>query len=718
MKFACRSCLLLLLLFLSCTVSIPSRAADTPAAAPSEAALKAPPPRPYSKFTYPEIVRLAYAEGDVRIERGEKKDAGWQQAVSGLPLFSGSSLVTGPTGRAEIELEDASTLYLDSNSVLVLNDLHTSAGIPYTEVSLLTGTLSMHVRPYVEREQFLLETPTDHLFVNYGHLADFRVTSYTNAMAITPLKDAVLILPGAAEDAVNQGQTFYFNHGIRMFEGGLLQAEDEIPAAKPDPQPKTDEDATNPVPVAAPASPASSNAFASFDQWVAARETARHAAMEEAMNASGLKEPIPGLEALAGQGQFFACPPYGTCWSPPAVAAAKPQPTLTEASYTAQASAHPASTAVDAQSAAPTLGPPAPGQPPVQAPRKSGYSSQSGSAAPLNLPIAGYPFEDAMDFFPCMPDAMLYQFGMYPYGAAFDPMAWGFGSGLGSPYGLGYGSGYGFGYEPYAMPWARAVCHAGEGWLYNRQRKRYVWVVGPRRWHKPPIRWVKTGRTLGFVPLHPRDISGKLPVNRVHGIYTLTTRPTGKSPVIERVALEPGADPHLLKDPPKQYRSIFFAPLPRATDPSLEARRVDFTLGTGPRAVPAKGTDLSFDRRSQTFMMARQVNVGGHMRTVSMPVSNSFAGRLSGRVAGGFHASGSGGGFAGRAGGYSSGGLNGGAARGGGSFNGGAARGGGGFSGGGSSAGGGFSGGGGRSEGGGGGFSGGAASGGGGGGKH
>jgi hypothetical protein len=32
------------------------------------------------------------------------------------------------------------------------------------------------------------------------------------------------------------------------------------------------------------------------------------------MKASGLTSPIPGLADMDGQGTFFKCPPYGTCW--------------------------------------------------------------------------------------------------------------------------------------------------------------------------------------------------------------------------------------------------------------------------------------------------------------------------------------------------------------------------------------------------------------------
>ena len=34
------------------------------------------------------------------------------------------------------------------------------------------------------------------------------------------------------------------------------------------------------------------------------------------MKASGLTQPIPGLAEMDGQGRFFDCAPYGTCWEP------------------------------------------------------------------------------------------------------------------------------------------------------------------------------------------------------------------------------------------------------------------------------------------------------------------------------------------------------------------------------------------------------------------
>jgi hypothetical protein len=39
---------------------------------------------PYSDATYPQIVRISYAEGDVRVSR-VTKGAAWETAITGLP---------------------------------------------------------------------------------------------------------------------------------------------------------------------------------------------------------------------------------------------------------------------------------------------------------------------------------------------------------------------------------------------------------------------------------------------------------------------------------------------------------------------------------------------------------------------------------------------------------------------------------------------------------
>ena len=46
------------------------------------------------------------------------------------------------------------------------------------------------------------------------------------------------------------------------------------------------------------------------------RVAQRDAAVARVMEASGLTQPIPGMADMDGQGKFFDCAPYGTCWEP------------------------------------------------------------------------------------------------------------------------------------------------------------------------------------------------------------------------------------------------------------------------------------------------------------------------------------------------------------------------------------------------------------------
>src|ERR1700760_3706395 len=107
--------------------------------------------------TYPQIVRLSLVEGDVRVSRGEEGEkatgAAWEKAALDVPLESGFSLVTG-TGRAEIELEDASTIYLADNSVLTFKELSSTEGVPFTSLALLSGTMTLHLTTPFTGEEF------------------------------------------------------------------------------------------------------------------------------------------------------------------------------------------------------------------------------------------------------------------------------------------------------------------------------------------------------------------------------------------------------------------------------------------------------------------------------------------------------------------------------------------------------------------------------------
>lgn len=560
--------------------------------------------KPPSTATYPQIVRIRSLEGDVRVMRGNANEkaggATWEKAVAGLPLATGFSLVTG-AGRAEIEFEDASTVYLAENSALTFNDIHTTAGIPFTSIALLSGTATLHVKLVVPAF-FRLLTPTGSMIARYPVETYARVTSFTDATEITLLTDMRVDFSGSTAQirGFSKGQTLV-DHG----NGHVTVADARTP-----------------------------NPMAAWDVWVDERVTKRAQAEAAMMKASGLTAPIPGLADMEGQGNFFDCAPYGTCWEPTA---------------------------------------------PEDAVQPDGEMDEKQAAAKPDKstlhPVETY---ENLDFFPCSPDAIrsLMQRDLVTGEERVlwsRPEAW-----EGDYFGLD-------------APYDWAVCHAG---FWINRGNRYVWVVGHKRHHRPPIRWVKQGRHTAYVPLHPHDVTGKPPLNLRHGAFVLGEK--GKS--VQRVMLDSNHEVKVLDNAPKEFAKPYFEALAKADEPRVEVHRLNEPLIAG----KGNGTTLAFDHKSQSFMLARQVTQGNKTTTEMRPYGG-LAGDLQARVEGmnarGNYStrssSGASGGYSGgggsarggssgsaRGGGYS-GGASGGSRGGGGGFSGGGGGGGGGSHGGG-----------------------------------
>ena len=268
-----RCCRLAPLFLASLSLNLPGQTPPQPAEAP-----------PASHATYPQIVRLSLVEGDVRIARGKQDEKltgnAWEQSAANIPLESGFSLATGPDGRAEIEFEDDSTLYLAPNSALTLADLTTKDGVPQTTLSLLSGTVTTHLYPTIPGERYLLQTPTHSLDVHFGETSYLRITGFLDAMQFTPLGDQQITANHVDLHAVP-------GHAYSIVGGRIL-----------------------------PTTTSSTPSQLAWDNWVTDRVNARNAATQSVMHEANLSSPIPGLADLAGQGTFTPCAPYGTCWVP------------------------------------------------------------------------------------------------------------------------------------------------------------------------------------------------------------------------------------------------------------------------------------------------------------------------------------------------------------------------------------------------------------------
>jgi FecR protein len=588
-------------------------------------------------FTYPQVVRLSYVEGDVRISRGTLADkeqgkigakaTGWEQAEANLPIESGYSLVTGE-GRAEIEFEDASTVYLADNSVLSFTEITSTGGVPYTEFALIAGTATMNVRTMAKGEVFIVTTPTDTIRLPYPRRVLWRIDSYLDAVSITPLQDVTVGQPGmSVPQAQLVGQTMTFKNGKRV---ATTAAVDKAVSSK-------------------------------WDQWVGQRLESRNMAMSVAMKDAGLAAPIPGLADMNGQGKFFPCEPYGMCWepakgwdrhatevadvkTPPATGSAAPsvQPApAAETAYTvsmaelaaASKSKKTGQTAVDTYLAT--------------------HPGATLWAEDYTFPCSTYGVRDLMARDPVTGREQVlwsqFAFDGDPYFAGF-PLYVGYGRRGLSPF-RGFDAFNGF------YPWDWAVCHSGT-WI--RWNHHYAWVVGSERHHRPPVCWVKTGRGVGWVPIHPGDHGGKQPINAKDGIFRLTHK--GES--IQRVVADEGKPVKLLDGAPKEFRKPILEPLkiagvPRAEghsafNPNRVAAAGAVAAGRGPAKIggsggsggaavaggpaPARGTarvgsapdkglaardpgtPITFDRRSQSFNLERPVIQGGRPSTVVEPI--------------------------------------------------------------------------------------------------
>jgi hypothetical protein len=92
-----------------------------------------------------QLVRLRYVQGDVRFNRGNGKHPDlkqpWEVAITNLPIEQNYALATGD-GRAEIEFEDGSVVYVAENTVMLFDELTSTDDVPATTLELVSGTIT------------------------------------------------------------------------------------------------------------------------------------------------------------------------------------------------------------------------------------------------------------------------------------------------------------------------------------------------------------------------------------------------------------------------------------------------------------------------------------------------------------------------------------------------------------------------------------------------
>jgi hypothetical protein len=320
---------------------------------------------------------------------------------------------------------------------------------------------------------------------------------------------------------------------------------------------------------------------------------------------------------MNGQGKFFDCAPYGTCWEPAdqadeqESADMRPEPPVSRQPRFELAAYHPNA--------------------PVGQSAPINQEAQSGSPAAADVIEREYRF-------PCTPEALLYRMVKDPVTGKYVRVST---------------------QIVHDQPYAWAVCHAGS-WV--RHRKHYAWVVGGKRRHIAPVRWVKSGRQVGFVPLHPYDVKGQPAINAKHEFFNVS----GKNQIaVVPVKFDPDRPIEYLKSPPREYRDALLRPLAQIEAPHMEAHAFPNVSGSKGIAVSRAAIPIRFDPKTLSFNVPREEMRGGKTTTVYAPMSN-HSGSLQARGASfaggsGFHGGSAGSGSGGFHGGSSIGSSGGGA---------------------------------------------------------
>ena len=199
---------------------------------------------------------------------------------------------------------------------------------------------------------------------------------------------------------------------------------------------------------------------------------------------------------------------------------------------------------------------------------------------------------------------------LYTYGSWFSVGGYG---NCWRPFGMGMGwSPFSFGdwyYDPFfgwtflgSAPWGWLPYHYG-GWIYS---PIYGWVWNPSGFgYGRPVYWrpvtavfVHSGSTMGIVPLHPLDKSGKTPVNIGQGVYPVQGHAIAKS------VMPTGTETWtVVKQAPRE--TLTGSPAVSAAAPRV-SRSMYASSATG-RGASAVGSSITYDSQEHRFVNANSV---------------------------------------------------------------------------------------------------------------
>ena len=593
-------------------------------------------------------VRLGIVQGDVRLSRGNHNRADlkqpWEEALPNENISQGFALATG-NGRASVDFEDGSTIYIAENSLLLFNDLSTNQNGPATTVSLISGSATFELKPQ-PHNRFYINTPVDHLFVDKSEDFFSRVDAFLDATALTPqsakgetfnrsyatpihlvrgqtllLREGYVLDPSEFEPPHNQTLTVASCVASLQSEGFFEPSDRSLRALWSDHCLLTTRGAYGftlrnvgefAKPAAAETTPRAASPVApDWDPWVGDRVQTKTTLMTIALKASRLSAPIPELTELYQHGTFFECAPFGTCWEP-------------EESETVQQGAAPQS---------------------AQNPSSSASNQTFPATVEIYEPHYGLCGLDG--WFPrphvANTPAELTRLLVLQQEAERER------------------SRHSTFLNPACFEHAYIFHHNRYVRLVNRPGRP---VCGPHdRCKKHPpfphsVTAVRVNGKLGLVPRHPDDKKGKLPINLKNGILFLPEKP---GQPIHRVAVDLSQKVKVESRIPAELQRELTPRAPAAPAPEIHAHLMN-ELFRGPTLLSASSTApaprITFDYKSQKFLMSPTSSGEKNEKPVAVAglsgnKISSFAGSYSSRSGGGVDRSGN---DSGRGSGYSGGG--------------------------------------------------------------
>lgn len=150
------------------------------------------------------IVRLSDVQGSVQIDKNT--GLGFENAFVNLPITQGVHLKTGPTGRAEVEFEDGSSMRLTPNTTVEFSKLGLTDGQRVSEVNLVEGMTYVN---WLGKDDFSLNFSREK--VSLGRAAHFRVDTSTEVANLAVFKGDVDVQGPNGSLAVAKKKTATFD---------------------------------------------------------------------------------------------------------------------------------------------------------------------------------------------------------------------------------------------------------------------------------------------------------------------------------------------------------------------------------------------------------------------------------------------------------------------------------------------------------------------------